>query len=338
MVALRSRAWSASGTRANTSRAELNHGSRGNEVRGIQRALRTRGYPVSEDGIYGHKTKTAIRDFQRSHGLAVDGIVGPETRGALSASLPSVGSRAGFGRGPHTTLGINNQVTDANRNLQRVLNAMGYRVAVDGQFGRATENALKTFQREHGLPADGVFGRQTLAAIRNVRGGAAPDAAARGAAGPHRPAVNGVEPARTPGAPANRTAQIESYRNRGQARQMATGKVTVNGKVYQFRSGGGGRGSLPPGDYKITPHLWSRHDKPTMQVDGVGYSFAMSDKYDSRVGGTRKLLRIHPDGGGAGTIGCLGIVGNGNVQRAFREDMRAELARNGGSFTLSVRP
>jgi len=75
-----------------------------------------------------------------------------------------------------------------------------------------------------------------------------------------------------------------------------------------------------------------------MQVDGVGYSFAMSDKYDSRVGGTRKLLRIHPDGGGAGTIGCIGIVGNGNVQRSFREDMRAELARNGGSFNLKVRP
>ena len=95
---------------------------------------------------------------------------------------------------------------------------------------------------------------------------------------------------------------------------------------------------MPAGDYTIRPHLWSRSDKASMMVDGVGYSFAMSNKYDPRVGGTRTLLRIHPDGLGPGTIGCIGIVGNGAVQRAFKEDMRAELARNGGQYTLRVRP
>jgi hypothetical protein len=73
-----------------------------------------------------------------------------------------------------------------------------------------------------------------------------------------------------------------------------------------------------------------------MSVGGVGYSFAMSDKFDPRVGRTRSLLRIHPDGASAGTEGCMGIVGNADVQRRFREDMRAELARHGGSFTLRV--
>ena len=54
------------------------------------------------------------------------------------------------------------------------------------------------------------------------------------------------------------------------------------------------------------------------------------------MGATRRLLRIHPDGGTPGTLGCMGIVGNADVQRQFREDMRAELQRNGGRFTLNV--
>ena len=51
---------------------------------------------------------------------------------------------------------------------------------------------------------------------------------------------------------------------------------------------------------------------------------------------TRTLLRIHPDGQGPGTIGCIGIVGDGAVQRRFRDDMLEEIRRNGGSFTLKV--
>jgi hypothetical protein len=80
------------------------------------------------------------------------------------------------------------------------------------------------------------------------------------------------------------------------------------------------------------------HSRSTrsMSVGGVGYSFAMSDKYDPRVNGTRRLLRIHPDGGTAGTEGCMGIVGNADVQRRFRADMEAEIRRNGGRYTLRV--
>ena len=74
-----------------------------------------------------------------------------------------------------------------------------------------------------------------------------------------------------------------------------------------------------------------------MSVGGVGYSFAMSDKYDPRVGATRSLLRIHPDGGTAGTLGCMGVIGNAETQRQFRADMNAEIARNGGTFRLTVR-
>jgi len=140
-------------------------------------------------------------------------------------------------------------------------------------------------------------------------------------------------PAPSPGT--NGTATFDSISNEGARNQMATGRITVNGNTYTFRSGGGGNGNLPPGQYTVTPHMYSRGDR-SMSVDGVGYSYALSDKYDPRVGDTRSLLRIHPDGGGAGTIGCIGIVGDGQTQLRFREDMQAELARNGGSFTLNV--
>lgn len=131
-------------------------------------------------------------------------------------------------------------------------------------------------------------------------------------------------------------AQINRTTNAGARNQMVEGQVTVNGNTYNFRSGGFGRGSLPKGNYEITRHLDSRNDA-SMSVGGVGYSFAMSDKYDPRVGGAaRSLLRIHPDGRGPGTEGCLGIVGDAATQRRFREDMIAAIRQSGGSYTLRV--
>ncbi len=133
----------------------------------------------------------------------------------------------------------------------------------------------------------------------------------------------------------NGTARIDRTINAGARNQRVDGRITVNGNTYDFRSGGFGRGSLPEGTYNVTRHLDRRNDA-SMSVGGEGYSFAVSDKYDARVGGTRSLLRIHPDGRGPGTEGCIGIVGDAATQRRFRQDMLAELRRNGGNFRLTV--
>ena len=133
----------------------------------------------------------------------------------------------------------------------------------------------------------------------------------------------------------NGVAQIDRTINAGARNQRVDGRITVNGNTYDFRSGGFGRGSLPEGTYNVTRHLDSRSNS-SMTVGGVGYSFAVSDKYDARVGGTRSLLRIHPDGNSPGTEGCIGIVGNAATQRQFRDDMLAEIRRNGGNYTLRV--
>lgn len=64
----------------------LKRGGIGPEVRDLQRRLQDLGYsPGPPDGIFGPRTESAVRAFQRDSRLHVDGIVGPRTRAALEA-------------------------------------------------------------------------------------------------------------------------------------------------------------------------------------------------------------------------------------------------------------
>lgn len=65
-------------------RRTLSEGMRGKDVLALQAALREQGFPTGiEDGIYGILTKEAVREFQKTYGLARDGIAGPEVIKAL---------------------------------------------------------------------------------------------------------------------------------------------------------------------------------------------------------------------------------------------------------------
>ncbi len=62
----------------------MKFGSRGPNVQFLQLALNRAGFgPVVTDGIFGAKTREAVRDFQSAHFLTPDGIVGPRTTRAL---------------------------------------------------------------------------------------------------------------------------------------------------------------------------------------------------------------------------------------------------------------
>lgn len=62
----------------------LRRRNRGIYVKSLQQFLLDKSYPVGRaDGIFGRKTERAVREFQRNHGLVVDGIVGPNTWNAL---------------------------------------------------------------------------------------------------------------------------------------------------------------------------------------------------------------------------------------------------------------
>jgi peptidoglycan hydrolase-like protein with peptidoglycan-binding domain len=64
----------------------LRQGSSGVAVRRLQRALTAAlGSALAIDGAFGPNTDTAVRSYQSSRGLGVDGVVGPATWGALQA-------------------------------------------------------------------------------------------------------------------------------------------------------------------------------------------------------------------------------------------------------------
>ena len=76
----------------------LKQGSRGTEVKTMQRKLKNWGYySGSVDGIFGKQTTTAVKYFQRKNGLVADGIVGAKTLKALGMSSGSNGASSNNG-------------------------------------------------------------------------------------------------------------------------------------------------------------------------------------------------------------------------------------------------
>lgn len=120
------------------------NGNRGTDVVAIQYLLNHRGYTVAVDGIFGSQTDTAVRSFQAASGLAVDGIVGPQTWSSLVATVRRGDSN------------------DAVRAVQNSLNEkMNAGLVVDGIFGSLTESAVRSFQTHAGITSDGIVGPTT---------------------------------------------------------------------------------------------------------------------------------------------------------------------------------
>ncbi|MGW5189066.1 penicillin-insensitive murein endopeptidase [Kribbella sp. NPDC004138] len=116
-------------------------GNRGADVQAIQFLLQYAGQSVDGDGVFGATTVSAAKAFQTAKGLGVDGIVGPQTWGALTPTLRSGDSNA------------------AVKALQVELNAkrrLG--LPVDGVFSTAVRDAVVSFQSHAGIGADGVVG------------------------------------------------------------------------------------------------------------------------------------------------------------------------------------
>ena len=61
----------------------LKKGSKGDDVIALQHLLNVEGYKVTIDGDFGAKTETAVKMYQKAHGLEDDGIVGNKTWTAL---------------------------------------------------------------------------------------------------------------------------------------------------------------------------------------------------------------------------------------------------------------
>ena len=127
------------------------NGDVGPEVYAIQHLLRSHGYNLTVDGIFGPETRQQVIAFQNAKNLGADGIVGPQTWGALI-------------QGRTIDQGDTGQ---AVRALQRLLrDKFGYNnVQVDADFGPITNNAVLDFQDEYDLTVDGIVGPETWQAL-----------------------------------------------------------------------------------------------------------------------------------------------------------------------------
>ena len=67
-----------------TTRNQISYGSQGSDVTELQKLLNQNGYSLAEDGIFGTKTQEAVKNYQQKNNLAVDGVVGTNTWGALT--------------------------------------------------------------------------------------------------------------------------------------------------------------------------------------------------------------------------------------------------------------
>src|SRR5688500_18386768 len=65
----------------------LKRGSKGEEVRSLQKRMIKLGYDIDSDGDFGPKTETAVKELQSAFGYTVDGIVGEGTNSLIDQQL-----------------------------------------------------------------------------------------------------------------------------------------------------------------------------------------------------------------------------------------------------------
>lgn len=165
---------SSQSTSGGSSGTLIRTGMKGESVSNLQRQLRDLGFFNSTvDGHFGRVTQAAVQDFQRSHGLGVDGIVGPQTQRQLQvvqgseSVLGSGGGNSSSGDSGSSAPSSTGLISPGDRGnqvsiLQQQLKDLGYYShAVTGVFGPVTERAVRDFQRTNQIGADGLVGPQT---------------------------------------------------------------------------------------------------------------------------------------------------------------------------------
>jgi N-acetylmuramoyl-L-alanine amidase len=133
-------------------------------VRDLQRRLAATGHPdaAGVSGSFAPSTDAAVRGFQDANGLPVDGRCDERTWQALVEASWELGDRTLYHRSP-------NLRGDDVGELQRALGRLGFDAGrIDGIFGPLTARALEDFQRNVGLPADGICGYESVQALRRL--------------------------------------------------------------------------------------------------------------------------------------------------------------------------
>jgi len=148
----------------------LRRGDKGAEVRAVQSELKKHGHNIALDGDFGPATETAVKAFQKAHGLSVDGIVGPNTLAALAKNAPI--KKAIKSSSYPLPGGVLRRGDRGNsvKQLQRALKAANFDPGtIDGIYGGNTEDAVRRFQSMYAdLADDGVYGPKTKNKLAEV--------------------------------------------------------------------------------------------------------------------------------------------------------------------------
>lgn len=174
----------------------LQVGSTGESVRRMQNRLnRIRvNYPAipiiaNPNGVYGADTEAAVRAFQRTFNLLIDGKVGRNTWNRINqiwssitklSELDGEGERIGLDPNPpKVTIRQGSRGADVIH-AQFILNYIAQfypdipAPIMDSVFGAGTTDAVRAFQRRFGLTADGIVGPNTwnklYEVFRNLEG------------------------------------------------------------------------------------------------------------------------------------------------------------------------
>ncbi|MBQ2928832.1 MAG: peptidoglycan-binding protein [Clostridia bacterium] len=156
----------------------LQSGDVGSRVRTLQAALKALGFSIGTvDGDFGASTLSAVKAFQKATGLTADGKAGKKTlqkletyfdkdgnliSGPIVTTPPADEEDTPDYAIPTRTLRFGMSGEDVRYTQQR-LSALGYyNNGLDGQFGNGVLKAVKAFQNNNGLTADGVLGPASL--------------------------------------------------------------------------------------------------------------------------------------------------------------------------------
>ncbi len=144
----------------------------GRRVRALREALLSAGISMSylapdsvnNPDLFDDHVDAAVRSFQQSRGLIVDGVAGPDTLRALAEAQFRFGDRVlALVEGQQPIRG------DDVAELQRHLSHLGFYYGhIDGEFNVRTRYAVAELQNNLGIPGTGVCDQDTIRAMARV--------------------------------------------------------------------------------------------------------------------------------------------------------------------------
>lgn len=143
---------------------KLEKGDAGTYVTQAQMRLKAAGFlDDTADGVYGENTLAAVKSFQKAYKLKADGKIGRDTWALLmTIDLDKAAPEATA----KSTLVLRPGDKGAEvKELQEYLVKLGFKIAIDGKYGKETTAAVKAFQQVHSLKIDGKAGPNTLSCI-----------------------------------------------------------------------------------------------------------------------------------------------------------------------------